>query len=71
MDVQIGATHFRCYHKSLFEHLLMFQRGGFRIVVYIHNQQKTIEGAKQIGAVIFQEDGKTPIDTSREPGADG
>jgi len=72
MDVQISNMHYRCYHKSLFQFLEMYGKmGGFRINAYIHNQQKTIEGLKQIGPVIFQEDGKTPIDTSREPGADG
>lgn len=72
MAVQIGNEHYRCFHKSLFPHLLQFGKmGGFRINVYIHKERKTIEGAKQIGPMIFQEDGKTPIDTSREPGADG
>ena len=71
MDVQIGSNHYRCFHKSLFPHLYQFGKmGGFRIVCYIQNVRKTIEGAKQIGPVIFQEDGKTPI-TSREPGAEG
>ena len=71
LDVQIGNVHYRCYHKSLFTHILQFGKmGGFRIMAYV-DKRGTIAGLKQVGPVIFQPDGKTPIDTSREPGSDG
>ena len=71
LDVQITNVHYRCYHKSLFPPLLQFGKlGGFRIMAFV-DKRGTIQGLKQVGPVIFQADGKTPIDTSREPGADG
>lgn len=71
LDVQIGNVHYRCYHKSLFSPILQFGKmGGFRIMAFI-DKRGTIQGLKQVGPVIFQADGKTPIDTSREPGSDG
>jgi hypothetical protein len=72
IDVQIGNTHYRCFHKnSLFKYLIQYgQMGGFNIQAYI-NDRGTIEGLKKIGPVMFEDDGKTEKVFTREPGQEG
>jgi len=71
LDVQIGNAHYKCFRTSIFSFIHQFGKmGGFRIEAYV-DKNMTIAGLKQVGPVIFQADGKTPIDVSREPGGEG
>jgi phage recombination protein Bet len=72
MDVQIGNTHYKCYHKNtLFPFLIQYgQMGGFNIQAFV-NDRGTIEGLKKIGPVMFEDDGKTEKKFTREPGEEG
>lgn len=70
-DVQIGNTHYKCFHKSMFVNLLQYGRmGGFNIQAFI-DKHGTVAGLKKLGPVFYEDDGKTEKKFTREPGEDG
>jgi len=71
MDLQIGNTHYKCFHRSLFTRLQEFGvMGGFVIQAFI-DQRGTVAGLKKLGPIFYQPDGKTEVEVGREPGSDG
>ena len=68
-DVRIGQAYYKCWHRTMFSYLDQFRNGGFIVEVWV-DKRNTIQGLVRVGPLLFEADGKTPRNTSREPGSD-